>query len=150
MKNKLRIRAKSLNLDLEGEAEYVLRAYDAIHSVLLERFEESVEGVLEESERPEVAAKTMKLYTGADGKASPKPSREHLNLVICNEVYHKIHLVERQRLRKGVFGRSFDFEHVGGVYINRSQSDAFHNVLPSGKVLWRELTATGKAVVKGA
>lgn len=148
MKNKLRIRAKSLNLDLAGEADYVLRAYDAIHPVLLERFEESVEGVLDGPDQQVPDGSTMRMHAATPSEAAVA-SPSHLNVVICNEVYHKIHLVERERVDSSIFARSFDFENVTRVYINRSQRDAFRTVFPQGKVLWRELTAAGKAVVKG-
>lgn len=158
MTNKLKIRAKSLNLDLVGEPEYILRAYDAIHPVLVERFEESVEGVLDEPVVEHRAhAKTIPMHTPVteqdlrkEGSTLPEESPQHLNLVVCNEVYNKIYLVDREELAGSMFSRAIDMDAVNRIYVNRSQRERFRSFFRFGKVLWRELTTAGKAVVKGS
>ena len=153
MTNRLRIRAKSLNLDLVGEAEYIMRAYDAIHPVLVERFEESVEGVLEEIEEPPVRdpmAQTIPMHQAVDpAKLQAGETPQHINVVVCNEVYNKIYLVDRGEIRTTGFNRVIDFDAVHRIYVNRSQREQFRGLFELGKVLWRELTSAGKAVVKG-
>lgn len=146
MKNRLRIRAKSLNLDLVGEGEYIMRAYDAIHPVLVERFVESVEQILDEPEEslaPELS-ETIPMHRPVDPQRLP-----HMNVVVCNEVYNKIYLVDRDELRNTIFRDVIDLDAVGRIYINRSQRDRFRGFIRFGKVLWRELTSAGRAVVKG-
>lgn len=156
MTNRLRIRAKSLNLDLVGEAEYILRAYDAIHPVLVERFEESVEGVLEEIDDEELPsgrspmAQTIPMHKPVDPKMLEAGlGLPHINVVVCNEVYNKIYLVDREEVRATAFDRVLNLASVNRIYINRSQRDQFRGFFRFGKVLWRELTSAGKAVVKG-
>ena len=162
MTNKLRIRAKSLNLDLVGEAEYSLRAYDAIHPVLVERFEESVQGVLDdptefrsepasETVRRPSMSKTIPMHKPVDPQSLSEGSggSHHINVVVCNEVYNKIYLVDREEIRISLFDKVLDLDRVNRIYINRSQRERFRGFFKFGKVLWRELTSAGKAVVKG-
>ena len=151
MSNRLRIRAKSLNLDLVGEAEYILRAYDAIHSVLLERFEESIEGVLEDepsTPQRDPLAQTIPMHKAVDPSQLNREV-QHINVVVCNEVYNKIYLVDRAEIKNTTFNRVVDFDQVNRIFINRSQRERFRDFFKFGKVLWRELTSAGKAVVKG-
>jgi hypothetical protein len=154
MKNRLSIRAKSLNLDLVGESEYIIRAYDAIHPVLVERFEESVEGVLDETSPRRSEMDTMPMHRVVESPTrDPLPEAagpNHVNVVVCNEVYNKIYLVSRDELSSTVFGNALDMDAVRRVFVNRSQRDQFQGFFKFGKVLWRELTAAGKeAVQKG-
>lgn len=151
MTNKLRIRAKSLNLDLAGEPEYILRAYDAIHPVLVERFEESVDWVLDDHDGPEAPSKfrTIRMHAvDEDAADAERAGAQHLNVVVCNEVYNKIYLVERADLHASIFSRVVDMDRVNRIFVNRSQGERFEGFIKFGKVLWRELTAAGKAAVK--
>lgn len=150
MANKLRIRAKSLNLDLSGEPEYILRAYDAIRPVLLERFVESVDRVLEESsaEAP-TSRRTLEMHAPAAARETSR-RREHINVVVCNAVYNKIHLADREELSESPFGQVIEMDEVRRIFLNRSQAGRFREFFRFGKVLWRELTVAGKAVVKRA
>lgn len=150
-KNSLKIRAKDLHLDLEGEYEYVERAYDAIRPVLMERFRASLE--IELGGGPTTSEirsrKTLPLNRVTKGAEADPDLAQHINVVICNEVYNKIHLAHANDLEQSHFSRVLDFEHVRRVYMNRSQSDRFEKFVPVGKTLWRELTSAGKAAVKG-
>lgn len=149
MTNRLRIRAKSLELDLSGDADYVLRAYDAVHTVLLERFAESVEGVLSDPlpDGAEATSRTIPMHKPYEPTVTSEP--QHINVVVCNEVYNKIYLVEEEAIRSTPLARAVDFSNVHRLYINRAQRDDFAPFVDAGKVLWRELTTAGRAVVKG-
>lgn len=153
MKNKLRIRAKSLDLDLAGESEYILRAYDAIQPVLMERFRESVDAVLDGA-TPEQHVKTIRMHGAVDPSKFPEQEQDeavqHLNVVVCNEVYNKIYLMERVVVRSSIFGRVLDVDQIARVFVNQSQSPRFEEHFQLGKVLWRELTAAGRRAVKKA
>lgn len=149
-KNGLKIRAKDLHLDLEGEFEYVERAYEAIRPVLMERFRESLEielglGV---SNEDVASRKTLPLNRVAKNDVDPDVA-QHINVVICNEVYNKIHLAQFDDLNASPISRVIDFDRVRRMYINRSQSGDFEKFVPVGKTLWRELTSAGRAAVKG-
>ena len=159
--NRLRIRANALNLDLVGETEYIVRAYDAIQSLLIERFRESIEDVLDDeppgfAEPPkprDPLAQTIPMHKAVDPKKLPTaddPGPQHVNVVVCNEVYNKIYLVDRDQLEAVPITRVLNLAVVDRVYINRSQRDRFFELVKPGKVLWRELTSAGRAVVKGA
>lgn len=150
MANKLRIRAKSLNLDLSGEPEYILRAYDAIRPVLVERFVESVDLVLDDAASSvPTGRRTLEMHAPVAAREAPT-RREHINVVVCNEVYNKIHLADRDELSESPFGQVIEMGEVRRIFLNRSQAARFREFFKFGKVLWRELTVAGKAVVKRA
>ena len=134
-RNRLKIHAKSLDLDFEGEAEYVTRAYEAVRTVLMERFQDSLELNVDDI-----------LATG-QYPVAPSKSREHVNIVVCNDVYNKIYLLSRDEISDTAFAKFIDMNQINRVYINRAQQDSFEKYFDFGKVLWRELTAAGKAAV---
>ena len=151
-KNALKIRAKDLKLDLEGEFEYIERAYEAIRPVLMERFRESLEVELAfEGESPSKdsirSRETLPLHSVPKGDFDPDLNK-HVNVVICNEVYNKIHLANSEDLAASPFSRVLEFTNVRRIYLNRSQAEHFEKFIPVGKTLWRELTTAGRAAVK--
>lgn len=147
-KNGLKIRAKDLHLDLEGESEYVERAYAAIRTVLMERYRESLEITLGDEPSDVRSRQTLPLHTVSKSDADADLN-QHVNVVICNEVYNKIHLANTDDLEASPFSRVIDFDSVRRIYLNRSQSGHFEKFVPVGKTLWRELTSAGRAAVKG-
>lgn len=143
-KNHLRIRAAHLDLDLKGEPEYVERAYLAIRPVLLERYRESLmvpTAIRETNENPAIAV-TQKL------PSVEEPEPRVVNLVLCNEVYNKIHVIERDGFEQSLLSRVLKFDGIRRIYINRSQETDFESNFTFGKVLWRELTSAGREAVK--
>lgn len=144
-KNFLKIKAQSLDLELKGEPEYVELAYRALRDVLMERFKESLEVRGEE---------TLERGTEDLPVVTPQQARERLNrpghahLVLCNDVYHKVFLIEGPSDVKGALGKVLKLEHIGRIYINRSQQDSFMSTFGFGRVLWRELTAAGRDAVR--
>lgn len=144
-KNHLRISAKHLDLDLRGETEYVERAYDAIRSVLLEHYRDSLlepNATRETSELPAISQEQARKSFQSD------PEARVVNLVLCNEVYNKIYLVESDEFDHGVLGKAFRFEEVRRIHVNQSQQAGFKPTFKFGKVLWRELTAAGRNAVR--
>ncbi len=150
-KNALKIRAKDLHFDLEGEFEYIERAYEAVRPVLMERFRESLEielgGTRVPSESSIQSRETLPLHSVPKGDAESEFAK-HINVVICNEVYNKIHLAKADDLEESPFSRVLNFDHVRRIYVNRSQATDFEKLIPVGKTLWRELTSAGRAAVK--
>ena len=165
MANRIKIHAKSLNLDLEGETEFIVEAYEAISGLLRERFKESVDVVLQSPTMQldaipppprDPLAQTFPMHRAVTPEdvaqavaeaAGPPP---HAHVVVCNEVYNKIYLVDREDLTRTPLDRAFDLDRIDRIYLNRSQRETFGEFVKHGKVLWRELTAAGRAVVKGS
>lgn len=144
-KNHLRISAKHLDLDLRGETEYVERAYNAIRSVLLDHYRDSLlepNATRDTSELPTITPEQARKSFQSD------PEARVVNLVLCNEVYNKVYLVESDEFDKGVLGPTFKFEEIRRIYVNQSQQTAFNASFKFGKVLWRELTAAGRNAVR--
>lgn len=147
--NRLQIRAKHLNLDLAGETEYVERAYSAIREVLMDRFRASLEHAVVEEVAP-VAAEVPKTAGPVEGAVPEiRDSGGRINLVLCNDVYNKIFVIDNEGIDASMFGSVIDTSQIRRIYLNRSQQDRFEEFFQFGKVLWRELTSAGRAAVKG-
>jgi len=145
-RNKLKIRAVDLDLELSGEPAYVEEAYDALRPILMERFRASVQKRAARQKTPVEPDAEEPLQPGFARPASS----EHVNVVLTNEVYNKLYLVELDELSDAPITRAIDLRGVGRIYINRSQKENFGHFFKVGRVLWRELTAAGKAAVKGS
>jgi|SRR5690554_3933715 len=150
--NRLKIKAHSLDLELTGEAAYVEDAYQAIRSVVLQRFAQTLESDVE-SPAPKKRSNTQPLYRVDGVKERITPTREmadnHLHLVVCSELYHKVSVLSRPDLARTIFGKAVSADRIDHVFINEADLGALADHFEVGKTLWRELTASGRAVVHG-
>lgn len=144
--NQLKIKARSLDLELKGEPEYVEMAYRAVRDVLMERFRESLEARAE-TEPADRATSELPVIT-PEQLRQQKPEPRHAHLVLCNEVYNKVYLIDGDRGIRGALGRVLNLDHIGRIYINRAQQDAFTDAVNFDRVLWRELTTAGRDAVR--
>lgn len=159
--NRLKIQAQNLDLELTGDAAYVGEAYEAIRDVIVTRFEQTLrqaqrgegEGSAQEGGKGTSGGGrrriTRPLYRidGVSKQISPGPTR--LRLVVCNDLYHKVAVLRREELEASVFGEVLDSTKLESVFINEAEVPVLERELPVGKTLWRELTATGRRMVKG-
>ncbi|RDV38393.1 hypothetical protein DV096_06125 [Bradymonadaceae bacterium TMQ3] len=150
--NRLKIKAHSLDLELTGEAAYVEDAYQAIRSVVVQRFAQTLES--DQAGPSEKKRSTTQPLYRADGvKERIAPSREmadnHLHLVVCSELYHKVSVLARPDLAKTIFGKVLSADRIDHVYIDEGDLQRLERHFEVGKTLWRELTASGRAVVHG-
>ncbi|RAL20563.1 hypothetical protein DL240_16125 [Lujinxingia litoralis] len=153
--NRLKIKAHSLDLELTGEAAYVEDAYAAIRQVVLQRFSQTLDAHQGEGEPAPVRKRrnTQPLYRADQVKERIPPSREmadnHLHLVVCSELYHKVSVLPRPELAGTIFGALLHSECIDHVYIDEHDLAALAPHFDVGKTLWRELTRSGRAVVHG-
>ena len=154
--NRLKIQAQNLDLELTGDTEYVADAYEAIREVIVARFEQTLRrgGEPGQSPRGEGAGGparriTRPLYRidGVSQQISPGPTR--LRLVVCNDLYHKVTVLSREDLEASVFGQVLDTSRLESIFVNEADVPLFEKELPVGKTLWRELTESGRKMVKG-
>lgn len=141
MTNRLKITTGDIEFTLEGDTDYVERAYAAVRDIMLERFVEAIHAG--PPPEPDTIRTTMPMNQISD-------ENTQVSIISCNEVYHKIHLVDRVLLEKSEFSRIVDFKGVGRVYVNREQQERFKGYFPFGKVLWRELTSAGRAAIRSS
>ncbi|TXD38044.1 hypothetical protein FRC98_03865 [Lujinxingia vulgaris] len=152
--NRLKIKAHSLDLELTGEAAYVEDAYQAIRSVVLQRFAQTLESdEAGTAEKEKKRSNTQPLYRADGVKERIAPSREmaenHLHLVVCSELYHKVSVLARPELANTIFGKVLSADRIDHVYIDEADLGSLERHFEVGKTLWRELTASGRAVVHG-
>lgn len=153
--NRLKIQAESLDLELTGDSDYVRDAYEAIRTVVMQRFEKTLrkEEVDEDDDDERARCPTQPLYR-LDGvqqhmAASRELADHHIRMVVCNELYHKVAVLTRKDLTESLFGKVIDSKAVEHIYVNEGDVPALTEHIGIGKTLWRELTAHGRAIVHG-
>lgn len=137
-RNTIKVSTPDLCLELSGEANLLKDAYEAVRPILISHFAATFSA----SSSDDVTGQTRKPAILSAG------TKEHINFVVCNEVYNKVYLVELEDLEQASLSRVLDLSRVSRVFISRSQKDRFEEFFSMGKVLWRELTTAGRAVVK--
>lgn len=155
--NRLKIRAKSLNLELTGDAEYIADAYEAIREVLMQRFRAALRNDDAETTATNhhlhKRRNTKPLYTQPSVQTHlgvrPAIADANLRLIVCDDLYHKVSALSRPDFQASIFSRSLDIQQVEHVYIDAADADLLSQHLDVGKTLWRELTAAGRFMVHG-
>lgn len=163
--NRFRIQAHELNVELTGDAEYVIQSYEALRSVLYARFQATLSGENQESLPPEQRAtralhrvtpeeaSAQRLNLSKSGKSaqttSEAPLPPYMHLAVAGEVYHKICLMETRAFVASVFGQHLDPRHIARVCVDTRHADIVERHVPVGEVLWREWTEAGKAALRG-
>ena len=154
--NKLKIQAESLDLELCGDADYVRDAYTAIRSVVIERFKSALikgDQPAGDPSLPRQRRITKPLYKVPEVEKHFASSRaiadQHLRLVVCGDLYHKVSVIARQDFRESIFDAALDIDLLKHLYINEDDAPTLQLHLPIGRTLWRELTPAGRDIVQG-
>lgn len=160
--NNLKIEAQSLDLELTGEADYVIRAYEAIRPVLLERFEDTL--IEEEHRSPGTSRSKSKKPSESRGNTAPlhqvdgvtqhvaagrELTRFHLQFVVCTELYYRVAALTRDEFRNSIFGEVLEPKAISKLYVAEDAAESMRDQIEFGKTLWRELTKAGKAAIHG-
>lgn len=149
--NRLKIQAESLDLELTGDADYVRDAYQAIRSVVMQRFERTLRAQGEEKV-PERAS-TQPLYRIEEVRenlaANQQLSGHPIRLVVCNQLYHKVAVLSREDMEKSILGKHINSMAIEHIYINEEDAPALTGHIEIGKTLWRELTPHGRTIIHG-
>lgn len=147
--NRLRIRAGSLDMEFNGDADYVERAYEATRKILLECFRQCLREHAPVDEKSSESTKSSTQLLFNIDKEDIKPVENgHANVILIGDLYHKICLLERDKFDKSILRNIFVFEAIEDIYVPIDQSDRFRETLKFGKVLWRELTTRGREAVR--
>lgn len=148
-KNVLKIKAHALDLELKGEPEYVEEAYRAVREVLMDRFRESLQARPAVDElKPERPTEDVPVITPEQLREHQRSEPRHLHLVMCDEVYNKVYLINGEEGIADGFRETLNIGKVSRIYINRKDQDEFAKLLKFDRVLWRELTTAGRDAVR--
>ncbi|MFP4600336.1 MAG: hypothetical protein ACLFVJ_18925 [Persicimonas sp.] len=157
--NKLTIRTRALALELEGNAAEVRRAYGTLRTQLIEQFYQTMIGQTKPGKRSR-ANRTLELETvEAAAEKPPKteppednqpvenPAGNFVGLVICEDIYNKMYLLDEERFRRSFLNKVLDGEKLRRIYVNAASEAQLRNSVEMGSTLWRELTSAGKVAV---
>ena len=145
--NKLSIRTNGLDLDLEGEAGEVRRAYRSLRSQLIEQFYQTVLDSRGPNDRT-LELPVLEETAGEDTVVEDDSDDENfINLVICEDIYNKMYLLDEQRFKRSFLNKVLRGRKVRRIYVDASLEDGVRELVDVGSTLWRELTAEGKAAV---
>lgn len=165
--SRLKIEAESLGLELTGESDYVVDAYDALRPVLMNYLERhispgpaSTESAAEQSVEDPVADDSQRntdpmfrQQSLPDGGGREKKERvlpaTQLEFVVCTELYFRVSALPRKQFGKSFLGQVLEPEALSAVYVDRETGDELRKEITVGKTLWRELTEKGRSAVHG-
>lgn len=161
-KNTLKIEASALKLELSGDQATVSQAYQMTRELLIRCFEDQFARMEQQADlnatRPlhvvpqPVAAAAAELAPAPDAakhwKPSPSQNVTHINIVLASEFYNKVCVLDRVEFDTSILNKVLHFDLIDRLYIRHDQYDTFQQHFTIGKVLWRELTQSGKAAVR--
>lgn len=145
--NKLSIRTKDLDIELDGEAAEVRRAYRTLRPQLIEQFYQTM------IERRGPRNRTLELPTVGDSADDttetdrPDEDEHFINLVICEDIYNKMYLLDERLFRKSFLSKMLHGTGVRRIYVDAALEPRLRDSVNLGSTLWRELTAAGRAAV---
>lgn len=146
--NKLAIRTRGLDLNLEGEAGEVRRAYKALRGQLIEQFYRTMIARRGPDDHTlELPVVDASLAEDTIAEHDESQDEHFVNVIVCEDIYNKMYLLDRQR-----FDDSFLSDYLRGsqlrrIYVDADVEDRLREQVDVGSTLWRELTAAGKAAV---
>ncbi len=144
LENTLVIRTRGLDVELDGDAAAVRRAYRALRAQLVEHYFDTMAAQRPASRAPAPPVRGL----GEASRPRDDSAEEHfINLVVCEDIYHKMYLVDEFRFAKGFLSRALRGSELRRIYVHADVEDRVRERLDVGKTLWRELTAAGKAAV---
>jgi hypothetical protein len=152
--NKLSIRTNGLDVDLQGESGEVRRAYQALRSQLIEQFYQTMierrgpkNRTLELPTVGESLDETTEIDVQGDHQEDAQNDDRFINLVICQDIYNKIYLVDEELFRDSFLDTFLRGQHVRRIYVDAELEAKLRDNVSLGSTLWRELTTAGKAAV---
>jgi hypothetical protein len=137
--NSLRIEGKRFALELEGDAEFINTAYDAVRDSIISRLRTTVTG--------QFTAFGQTLAPEADRNDTVEtddPAGGYVWVYVCHALYRKVHVVSRAGLQQTPITQVLDPFSVARIYVDRKDLIAVSAIVGSGKTLWSELTEEGR------
>lgn len=158
-KNTLKIEASALKLELSGDQATITQAYELTRELLIRCFEEQFARLEQQHDMnttrplhvvptPAPPAAAPAQDTARHWKPSPAQYTTHVNIVLSSEFYNKICVLERVEFDTSILNKILHFDRIDRLYIPHDQAEQFQQYFAIGKVLWRELTSSGKAAVR--
>lgn len=160
--NRLQIETDALQIELAGNADEIRKAYDALHDVLTEQLEATIEandrddttapGISDDaSNRSDTAP--MYQYDSAEIEVE-EVQRDGLaehrrRFIVCSEMCNRVAALTRSDFEASMFAEVLDYDRVHTFYVSREAADRLEGRIAFGQTLWRELTAEGHAAISG-
>lgn len=129
----LEIKGEGIQVKLEGDQDFLLRAWEALRPELLRRA-----GVRDPGAGQQ------------EPQAPPSPAtRPRLQITTCHDLYEKVYAVERGVAARGALGRFLDMSQVGQAWIEHPLPPQAEALLGETQALWSRLTRRGRRELGG-
>ena len=135
----LRIRMPTFSLDLEGDAALVRSGYEGMREELLRQLEAGGAG----SDEVDPTVRVVPPEARA-GRAREGESPEYIWVFRSNDLYHKVHVIERARLWATGLGPYVLPGCLKRIYVESEHASLLERLVPAGETLWSELTKLGR------
>lgn len=153
--NQLTVQVGELRLHLEGPASRLGQVYAAVRPQLLTLLHEAMSEAdalsSEDDAFAEIDAAPVGDAAAPDATPRrPRDSSQFVEVVICEEIYHQMCLLDKARFEESWLDRLFDREQINRLYVDAASEAKFRRVVELGDTLWRELTTAGQSTVEGS
>ncbi|MGM0555884.1 MAG: hypothetical protein ACQEVA_05870 [Myxococcota bacterium] len=146
--NKLKINTDSLDLELDGDRDYIERAYLSMRRVLTEQFLETMRANPQDGrDTVELDAQSREPLDQGPLPGEPGEDERFINVVVSEDIYNKLYMLEEERLQKSILGRFLSLNGIKRIYLDENVERLFRQGIDLGDTLWRELTNAGKAAI---
>jgi hypothetical protein len=147
--NKLTLDAKGLNLELEGEASEVKRAYRALRPQLIEQFYDTMlSGQRKRSDGTlDLEAVDQTVEQSREEFLDEARDDQFLSVIVCEDIYRKMYLLDEKGFRDSFLSLSLRGEPLSRIYVSAECELKLRDNVELGSTLWRELTRAGKVAV---
>ncbi|AWV88537.1 hypothetical protein [Bradymonas sediminis] len=150
--NKLSIRCADLDIELNGSATEVKRAYRLLRTQLTELFYNTIHAERGPEDKTLQLRQEDLVEIGAIPAPAPAPapaavSDNFFNMVLCEETHRKVYLIDDNRFENSFLGKSLVIEPIAKVYVDAKIESRVRSSLDLGSTLWRQITPAGKAAM---
>lgn len=152
--NELRIRTERLEIDLRGDPEAILDAYEQLRDSLGNLYDAADREAMVSANHPAVGSTDTDEdldETLTPPGVAPEPDEHRIvHLVLRRDRYEKIVLFERTQLAESFLGKALDVDRVDRIYCGTSVEDRLRSSVQLGKTMWRKLTPDGREALENA
>lgn len=155
--NHLRIRTDRLEIDLRGDPDAILDAYDQLRDSLGELYDAADREAMVSANHQAVETADSSEDSGdPDDTLTPpgvQPGPENaqiVRLVLRRDRYEKVVLFERTQVDESFLGEALAADRVGRIYCGASVENRLRSSVELGKTMWRKLTPDGRDALEEA
>jgi hypothetical protein len=156
----LKVKGEGFQANLEGDQDFLLRAWEALRPQVLERagvhegLAPQDQITLDLGPRGQAAQEQGAQQQATQSQPDPtsplgSAARGRLQIKTCHDLYEKVYAVDREVARGRALGQFLDMSRVGCVLVEHPMPRQADALLGEVQALWSRLTRRGRRELGG-